>query len=125
MTDYKQLCRKLADRLREANELLFYKVETSNYESQKFIEENWELLAEVENELAGPDVPNSVNDFIEKIIPIILYGDIDETPLDVIKDHCKLNEQGEIDWYAINEFDEEQQLRMAIAATLRGMKEDT
>ena len=65
------------------------------------------------------------NAFIEEAISKVLYGDIDETPYEVIKDHCKLNEQGEIDWYYIHSLDEEQQTRMAIAATLRAMKEDT
>lgn len=64
------------------------------------------------------------NDFIEEAIPVVLYGDIDETPLDVIADHCKLNEKGEVDWYKINELDDEQQTRLAVAATLRGMKND-
>ena len=82
-----------------------------------------ELLVEVENELADPDVPNAVNDFIEKVIPIILYGDIDETPFDEIKEYCKLDENGDVDWYWVSSLDEEQQTRMAIAATLRGMKE--
>ena len=63
------------------------------------------------------------NAFIEEAISKVLYGDIDETPFEEIKDHCKLNEQGEIDWYYINSLDEEQQTRMAIAATLRAMKE--
>lgn len=66
-----------------------------------------------------------INDFIEKVIPIILYGDIDETPLDVIKERCKLDENGDVDWYWVSSLDEEQQTRMAIAATLKSMKEDT
>lgn len=66
---------------------------------------------------------NTINDFIEKIIPIILYGDIDEEPWEIIKEHCQLDEQGNVDVYWANSLDEEQQLRMAIAATLRAMKE--
>jgi hypothetical protein len=64
------------------------------------------------------------NDFIEEAIPVVVYGDIDETPFETIKEHCKLNEKGEIDWYSIHNFDEEQQIRLAVAATLRGMKEE-
>ena len=63
------------------------------------------------------------NAALEEVIPKVLYGDIDETPFEEIKDHCKLNEQGEIDWFWVSSLDEEQQTRMAIAATLRAMKE--
>ncbi len=65
------------------------------------------------------------NAFIEEVIPVVLYGDIDETPLDVIKEHCgELDDNGNPDYYWIASLDDEQQTRLAVAATLRGMKDD-
>ncbi len=57
MSDFKQLCRKLADRLRDANELLAYLNEKGVVDSndEEVIMENWELLADVENELCDPN----------------------------------------------------------------------
>ena len=64
------------------------------------------------------------NDFIEEAVDTVLYKDIDEEPWDVIKDHCQLDDKGLVDWYWANDLDEEQQTRLAFAATLRGMKEE-
>jgi len=57
MIDFKSLCRKLADRLRDANELLAYLNEKGVLDSndEETIIETWILLADVENELADPD----------------------------------------------------------------------
>jgi hypothetical protein len=55
MTNFKSLCRKLADRLRDANELLAYLSERNIIDDAEPIMKNWELLADVENELADPD----------------------------------------------------------------------
>ena len=57
MTDFKSLCRKLADHLRDANELLAYLNEKGVVDSndEEVIMENWELLADVENELCDPN----------------------------------------------------------------------
>lgn len=57
MTDFKSLCRKLADRLRDANELLAYLNEKGVLDSndEETIIETWILLADVENELADPN----------------------------------------------------------------------
>ena len=63
------------------------------------------------------------NAFIEEAIPVVLYGDIDETPLDVIADHCVLDDKDDIDYYWVSSLDDEQQTRLAVAATLRGMKQ--
>ena len=65
------------------------------------------------------------NDFIEEAIPVVLYGDIDETPLDIVKEHLgELDDDGNPDWYYIADLDDEQQTRLAVAATLRGMRDD-
>ena len=57
MTDFKSLCRKLADQLRDANELLAYLNEKGVLDSndEETIIETWILLADVENELADPN----------------------------------------------------------------------
>jgi hypothetical protein len=94
-------------------EQFFTDVELENVELRRKLLKGWVYLAFTEG----------YNAFAEEAISKVLYGDIDETPYEEIKDHCKLNEQGEIDWYAINDLDTEQQVRLAIAATLRAMKE--
>jgi hypothetical protein len=66
------------------------------------------------------------NDFIEEAIPVVLYGDIDETPLNIVKEHLgELDDDGNPDYYWIASLDDEQQTRLAVAATLRGMKDET
>ena len=52
MTDFKPLCRKLADRLRDTTEFL---APLHVKGSGNIIMKNWDILIEVENELADPD----------------------------------------------------------------------
>jgi hypothetical protein len=62
------------------------------------------------------------NAFLEDAITTVLYGDIEEASWDVISDHCKKINEEIIDWEAMNNYDEEQQLRLSIAATLKTMQ---
>jgi hypothetical protein len=55
LINFKDLCRLLADRLRDANTLLAYLNEKNVIDDFEPIMKNWELLAEVENELADPN----------------------------------------------------------------------
>ena len=56
---------------------------------------------------------------IHPIVKIILYGNCRKTPWDVLRDRCLYDENGNIDMEWANSLDEEQQLRMDIAATVQ------
>lgn len=58
---------------------------------------------------------------MEEIIIKILYGNIDKEPWDCIKEHCQLNGLGNIDPEWVNSLNEEQLIRLNIAATLKKM----
>jgi hypothetical protein len=64
------------------------------------------------------------NAFIEEAVDTVIYKDIDEEPWDVIKEYCQLDDKGYVDVYWASNLDDEQQTRLAVAATLRGMKDD-
>lgn len=56
---------------------------------------------------------------IHPIVDIILYGKCRKTPWDVLGDKCLHDDNGNIDIEWANSLDEEQTLRMDIAATIQ------
>jgi hypothetical protein len=60
-----------------------------------------------------------MTDQYHPLVTKILYGDIYEVLFDVIKDECLLDEYGYVDVNWASVLDNEQYLRVAIAATVQ------
>lgn len=60
----------------------------------------------------GAPLPTGIDDSIHPIVAILLYGDIDEVPLRVLKSHCPSFEK-------FKTMDDEQKTRLAAAAFIQ------